>query len=369
MEVKERILMKAADLFSRYGIRSITMDEIASQLGISKKTIYQFFTDKDDMVSAVIEQEIQRNEWNAATSASRRPTLSTRLFLALESLDEMLKYTNPLMLYDLEKHHPVAFQKLREYKYRFLYQILMDNLQWGISTGLYRRDLNRKISCQRPGSKRHSSCSTRRISPMAGITDLRSQLMNCNALPAFGRPTAGKTADRKYTPQNEPKNYLMNKKFKEGKRIAKLYGRNLPAVGLTAWVCSSNRQHANAAARVSPLFPRPGYRLRRQKQRHRQKRAARLPDPGTSNRATTSQALPQITGSLGFTQYTQVPVTPIPGGFFPGTQAGKVYTVAFALPYNASAGITLKQVLFDGQVFVGLQARKASLDFTRKGRK
>jgi outer membrane protein len=85
-----------------------------------------------------------------------------------------------------------------------------------------------------------------------------------------------------------------------------------------------------------------------------------------SNRATTSQALPQVTGSLAFTQYTQVPVTPIPGGFFPGTQPGKVYTVAFALPYNASAGITLKQVLFDGQVFVGLQARRSSLDFYRK---
>ncbi len=85
-----------------------------------------------------------------------------------------------------------------------------------------------------------------------------------------------------------------------------------------------------------------------------------------ANRATTSQALPQITGSLGFTQYTQVPVTPIPGGFFPGTVAGKTYTVAFALPYNNSAAITLKQVLFDGQVFVGLQARKASLVYYQK---
>ena len=62
MEVKDRILVKAADLFCRYGIRTITMDEIASQLGISKKTIYQFFTDKDDMVSAVIDQEISHNE-------------------------------------------------------------------------------------------------------------------------------------------------------------------------------------------------------------------------------------------------------------------------------------------------------------------
>jgi TetR/AcrR family transcriptional regulator, cholesterol catabolism regulator len=145
MEVKERILTKAADLFSRYGIRSITMDEIASQLGISKKTIYQFFTDKDDMVSAVIDQEISRNEMDCNLFRQEAADAVQQVFLALESLDEMLKYTNPLMLYDLEKHHPRAFQKLREYKYRFLYQILMDNIQWGMDTEVYRSDLQKDI--------------------------------------------------------------------------------------------------------------------------------------------------------------------------------------------------------------------------------
>src|SRR4030088_2070262 len=62
MEVKERILEKATDLFMRYGIRSITMDEIAAQLAISKKTIYQFFTDKDAMVEAVVNEEMKHNE-------------------------------------------------------------------------------------------------------------------------------------------------------------------------------------------------------------------------------------------------------------------------------------------------------------------
>ena len=88
-----------------------------------------------------------------------------------------------------------------------------------------------------------------------------------------------------------------------------------------------------------------------------------------ANRATTSQALPQITGSLAFTQYIQVPVTPIPpsfSSFIPGAVPGKTYTVAFALPYTTTASLTLKQVLFDGQVFVGLQARKASLDYYQK---
>ena len=145
MDVKERILGKAADLFLRYGIRSITMDEIASQLGISKKTIYQFFTDKDDMVSAVIDQEIHKNEVECVLFRKQAENAVHQIFLAHESVEEMLKYTNPLMVYDLEKHHPRAYKRLKEFKYQFLHQVLMDNLQWGMQEGIYRADLHMDI--------------------------------------------------------------------------------------------------------------------------------------------------------------------------------------------------------------------------------
>ncbi|MBS1604797.1 MAG: TetR/AcrR family transcriptional regulator [Bacteroidetes bacterium] len=145
MEVKERILTKAADLFMRYGIRSITMDEIASQLGISKKTIYQFFTDKDDMVSAVIGREIKANEVECIQYRDQAADAVQEIFIAVEDLDEMLRYMNPLMLYDLEKHHPRAFQKLREYKYQFLYQAILDNLARGRQEGIYRTDFQMDI--------------------------------------------------------------------------------------------------------------------------------------------------------------------------------------------------------------------------------
>jgi AcrR family transcriptional regulator len=145
MEVKERILSKATDLFMRYGIRSITMDEIAAQLGISKKTIYQFFTDKDDMVTAVIDLEIQKNEMDCIHFRDQSENAVHQIFLALESLEEMLKSTNPLMLYDLEKHHPRSYKKLKEYKYQFLYRMIMENLQWGITEELYRGDIQMDI--------------------------------------------------------------------------------------------------------------------------------------------------------------------------------------------------------------------------------
>jgi len=85
-----------------------------------------------------------------------------------------------------------------------------------------------------------------------------------------------------------------------------------------------------------------------------------------SNRATTSQALPQITGNITGTYYTQFPATAVPGGSFPGTSPGKIYAFSFGLPSTNTIGASLKQILFDGQVFVGLQARQASLDFYKK---
>ena len=140
-DVKERILAKAAELFMRYGIRSITMDEIAAQLGISKKTIYQFFTDKDDLVSAVIDRETLKNEAECREYRYVAKDAVHQIFLAVEDLEEILRYTNPMMLYDLEKYHPRAFQKIRDYKYQFLYDEILENLRRGIEEGAYRSNI------------------------------------------------------------------------------------------------------------------------------------------------------------------------------------------------------------------------------------
>jgi len=84
-----------------------------------------------------------------------------------------------------------------------------------------------------------------------------------------------------------------------------------------------------------------------------------------SNRATTSLALPQVTGNLGITDYIQIPTTLLPGEFLSPPQPGTYFPIKFGTQYNATGGITLKQTIFDGQVFVGLQARDASLQFYR----
>ncbi len=145
MEPKERILQKAADLFFRYGIRSVTMDEIAGQLGISKKTIYQYYTDKDEIVEGIIDREIVQNECKCNTYCSDSENAIHEIMLSLDGMEEMLKATNPLIMYDLEKHHIKAHKKFKNHTGQFWYNIIVDNLERGIKEGLYRPELNKDI--------------------------------------------------------------------------------------------------------------------------------------------------------------------------------------------------------------------------------
>jgi AcrR family transcriptional regulator len=145
MDVKERILQKATDLFMRYGIRSITMDEIAAQLGISKKTIYQFFTDKDEMVDGVVENHIKDNEEKCKSFREGSWDAVHEIIIAVSETEEMLKVMNPLILYDLEKHHPKSQKKLMNHFHRFMYVMVVENLQRGIVEGLYRPGLHEDI--------------------------------------------------------------------------------------------------------------------------------------------------------------------------------------------------------------------------------
>ncbi|MEO6228779.1 MAG: TolC family protein [Ferruginibacter sp.] len=84
-----------------------------------------------------------------------------------------------------------------------------------------------------------------------------------------------------------------------------------------------------------------------------------------SNREITSAAYPQLNANGSFTDYLKIPTNLLPGEFF-GQPAGTFIPVQFGTKYNANGGFTLTQILFDGQVFVGLQARKTSIDARRK---
>lgn len=142
MELKERIKEKADELYRRYGVKSVTMDEIASQLGVSKKTIYQSYKDKNELVDAVIEDMLEYNKVCCSTSREKATNAIQEIYLGMETLQEMLDNMNPSILFDIERGHPQAFIKFKEFKYNFLFQLIKSNIERGKKEGLYREDVN-----------------------------------------------------------------------------------------------------------------------------------------------------------------------------------------------------------------------------------
>ncbi|MBA4166583.1 MAG: TetR/AcrR family transcriptional regulator [Chitinophagaceae bacterium] len=142
MDIKERIQQKAKDLFHRYGIKSITMDEIATQLGASKKTIYQYFSDKDELVDAIVTEMICGAQNMCSGNAATGKDAVHELFQAMDFVQQIFSDMNPAMMYDLERFHPQSYKRFLDHKNKFLFQVIRENLKRGIQEELYRPDIN-----------------------------------------------------------------------------------------------------------------------------------------------------------------------------------------------------------------------------------
>lgn len=142
---KEKILKGAEDLFMRYGVRSISMDDIARHLSVSKKTLYQHFADKEELVLLVSKGHLTRNkdEFEAIRSESKNPIeelakISICLKVNMESM-------NPSLLFDLQKFHPTAWNEWIDYKSKYLKESVVRNLQEGIKESYFRPEINPEI--------------------------------------------------------------------------------------------------------------------------------------------------------------------------------------------------------------------------------
>ncbi|MEO7982685.1 MAG: TetR/AcrR family transcriptional regulator [Bacteroidota bacterium] len=139
---QDRISLKAEELFMQYGIRSVSMDDIANNLGMSKKTLYQYFADKDELVEAVVHGHINEVEGDCIHCREEATDAIHEIFLTMEHIMAEFSNMNPMLLYDLEKFHFKAYQRFKDYKDKFLLQIIRNNIEWGIKDELYRADLN-----------------------------------------------------------------------------------------------------------------------------------------------------------------------------------------------------------------------------------
>ena len=142
MEARERILIKANELFCKFGIRRVTMDEIALKTGMSKKTIYQSFSNKDELVDAVLDDHLSSSFSQCESNKVKAENAVHEIFLNIDMLQELMTEMNPTIFYDLEKFYPATFKKLYEHKHSYMFKTVKANLEWGMKDGLYREALN-----------------------------------------------------------------------------------------------------------------------------------------------------------------------------------------------------------------------------------
>ena len=140
--MKEKIISKAKEMFLKLGFKSITMDDIAGEMCISKKTIYKYFANKE----LLIEESVQviHNEINNIID-----TITSQDFNAIEEnfeirrmFENMFKSTDTSPVYQLKKHYPEVYQKVLSNQVEMCESCFRKNIEKGIAQGLYRDNLN-----------------------------------------------------------------------------------------------------------------------------------------------------------------------------------------------------------------------------------
>jgi TetR/AcrR family transcriptional regulator, cholesterol catabolism regulator len=142
LDTSQRILAESEQLFFRFGVKSITMDEIAMHLGISKKTIYQFYKDKKELVLKVVEARLSQQEIEIHNIAKAALDPVQEIILTSEWMKDFFKNLNPYLMMEIQKYYPMAYKAFSIYKSKCIFTHIYDNIKKGIETGLYRKDLD-----------------------------------------------------------------------------------------------------------------------------------------------------------------------------------------------------------------------------------
>jgi AcrR family transcriptional regulator len=141
----KNILLKVRELYMKYGIKSITMDDVARELGISKRTLYQYVTDKEDLVGKFIENEISRRQEEICKCFRVGFNAIEELFEISMFMNKIMRAQNTATEYDLKKYYPSQYEKTIKARREGIYNYILVNLKKGIKEGLYRKELNKEI--------------------------------------------------------------------------------------------------------------------------------------------------------------------------------------------------------------------------------
>lgn len=144
-EEPKNIFSEVRNLFFKYGIKSVTMDDISRELGISKKTLYTHVKDKNELVTQVIELEMTNNECQMDGFSDDSLNAIEELLEMNKQINENIKHLNPVFKYDLRKYYPELYRRFQEANHNKLFQAIVRNIQKGKEEGYFRQELNEDI--------------------------------------------------------------------------------------------------------------------------------------------------------------------------------------------------------------------------------
>ena len=141
-EKLENIIKKAASMFNEFGIRSVSMDDICHEMGMSKKTLYQYISNKPDLIEKILDYQ-SKVKFEAISNLLQDDMNAIDILLAISIyVSKMFKEFNPTTDFDLKKYHPEIFKAYTMRKKEIVRKEIEHNLKLGIEQGWYREDLD-----------------------------------------------------------------------------------------------------------------------------------------------------------------------------------------------------------------------------------
>jgi AcrR family transcriptional regulator len=142
---QQEIITAAFKQFKLLGFKSVTMDDIARKIGISKKTLYELFKDKDELVLECIKYMLNDNQVQTEKALKNSINAIDQAINILMIMEKMIRGMNPVCYLDLQRFYPSAAKYLNDHKDSFMFQCISDNLKQGIQEGFYREDIDIEI--------------------------------------------------------------------------------------------------------------------------------------------------------------------------------------------------------------------------------
>jgi predicted transcriptional regulator len=140
--MKDKILFKATEMFLNLGFKSVTMDDIANELGVSKKTIYNHFSNKTDLVNSVTLSLFEMISGGIDMICSLENNPIQELYDIKKFVMTHLKDEKTSPQYQLQKYYPKIYASLKEKQFEVMNECVEENLKRGINSGLYRENLD-----------------------------------------------------------------------------------------------------------------------------------------------------------------------------------------------------------------------------------